>query len=95
MLGHFAFSTAPADTGVQIRLFENEGVRYGVVGASPEVSRAWESMDFPPIGNEPIRLGFALSHAVLIAALCHADLVLTGDFHSWPTVWGELQRLDN
>lgn len=89
MIGRFWYEDTPSVAHISLALTWQDGEPHGRLKAPAYLCEQLEET-FGYREDEAMRLPFALSYAVLLAAISGEKLTLTGDISVWPEEWGKL-----
>lgn len=89
MIGRFWYEDTPSVAHISLTLIWHDGEPHGRLKAPAYLcEQLGETFGYRE--EEAMTLPFALSYAVLLAAISGAKLTLTGDVSVWPDEWGKL-----
>ena len=90
MLAVFRYSERSSDSEIVVTMHVRHGVGMGSVYVPWTVQEVMQEMGLGVVTDEPMRLHFALAHALIVAGQMNMGVRITGDRSAWPDAWGEL-----
>lgn len=93
MIGHFTYAETDPDWAVAVSMsWRDDGQPVGRLHIPDQVLALTQGTDYESIrSGEVFVLPIALGLGVMLAALTHSALCLSGDETVWPREWGRLQ----
>ena len=91
MIAHFCYNRSPKSNCICVELINGRSEVMGIVNLPPQVFEKMARLNPAAAqSGDAMSLPFALSYAVLAAALNDCTLSIAGEKALWPTDWGML-----